>query len=356
MLRFNTAPAPTQSSQVLRDCALQPVLAHMRRFQVLQKLDWHELVALAKTAKVVELAAGRCLTRPGRVLQGRWFLLNGVLLDATDNQRIHSGRSRGQAQIYPGNNHLVALSKVVLLRVDEACAIASGRCEAVDMSSSAGASADLWLTRLAASPLLQALHRRLGTVGWQQWFAGFDRVSAVQGQKLIAMGDAPRYFYLVRSGEVCVEVSGKTPGSVRLQAGGFFGEDALLTQQPRNANVLMSRAGELLRGETVHLEYLMDALWWNMRRMAQSSSDTAVQNQCAVPAPVILPSDASSAALRHWVDQLSPPTQAGLLDPELRLQTQPRAIGPHGGLLDLALLLLVHRGFRPVLGGQAGGG
>jgi len=340
----------------LHDCALQPVLAQMRRFQVLQKLDWHELVALAKTAKIVELAAGRCLTRPGRALQGRWFLLTGVLLDATNNQRIHSGRSRGQAQIHPGNKHLVAHSNVVLLRVDEASAIASGNAEVTDMSNAANSPADLWLTRLAASPLLQALHRRLGTVGWQQWFAGFDRISAAQGQKLIVMGDVPRYFYLVRSGEVCVELPGKMPGDLRLGAGAFFGEDGLLTHQPRNANVSMSRAGVVLRGEMVHLEYLMDALWWNMRRVAESKTGSVDQASPALPslAPVALPSDGTSVALRDWVDGLSQPTDAGLLDPNLLLQAEPHAVDAYEGLLDFALLLLVHRGFRPAIVGQAG--
>ena len=97
---------------------LDPLLQRMRRFQFLRELDWAELNELAASAVVVELAAGRCVTRPRRSLPGRWFLLDGVLVDEVTGRRLRSDRKCGQAQLYPGYEHLVALTKVRLLRVD----------------------------------------------------------------------------------------------------------------------------------------------------------------------------------------------------------------------------------------------
>jgi len=62
---------------------------------------------------------------------------------------------------------------------------------------------------------------------------------ADQGQEVIRQGDAGDLFYLIRSGSVDVTVDdGKTRNKVaELKQGQFFGEAALITDEPRNATV-----------------------------------------------------------------------------------------------------------------------
>lgn len=101
MFRKSLSPSPLPPARsgalggALSDPQLQQMLSAMRRFQVLQRLDWHELAALAKSAEVIEIAAGRCVTRPGRPLSGRWFLLAGVLRDPVLKRRLSGSRKRG---------------------------------------------------------------------------------------------------------------------------------------------------------------------------------------------------------------------------------------------------------------------
>ncbi len=69
------------------------------------------------------------------------------------------------------------------------------------------------------------------------------------GTRVIRQGDAGERFYLVRRGklEVSVAEDGRTQRVVaELGPGGFFGERALLQNEPRNATVTTSDATELL--------------------------------------------------------------------------------------------------------------
>ncbi len=58
---------------------------------------------------------------------------------------------------------------------------------------------------------------------------------AQPGERLIRAGDRADNIYFISSGEVEVRVSGR---QIRLQAGEFFGEMALLSGQPRSADVI----------------------------------------------------------------------------------------------------------------------
>ena len=336
---------------------LDPLLQRMRRFQFLRELDWAELNELAASAVVVELAAGRCVTRPRRSLPGRWFLLDGVLVDEVTGRRLRSDRKCGQAQLYPGYEHLVALTKVRLLRVDSPVppvipAQQSGSIESViDVLEPT----DRWLTSIAASPLLQTLYRRLGQAGWRHWFAGLEPVAMARGQRIISSGDPARYFYLVQSGRVRIAMDSRetalamaenTTTAISVGEGGFFGEDGLLTGAPRNATAMMSGSGVLLRGERVHLEYLLDALWWELRRGPVRELGFAPGE---APSAIVVPSCASGAALRRWLAALA-------RYPELTVGVPDQFANAQAGVLDLALLLLAHRGTRLVLADAPAGG
>ncbi|QDU87704.1 Macrolide export ATP-binding/permease protein MacB [Pirellulimonas nuda] len=60
------------------------------------------------------------------------------------------------------------------------------------------------------------------------------------GETIIRQGDAGDYFYLIRSGRVAVEVQekGTTSRKAELTEGHYFGEAALIHEQPRNASVI----------------------------------------------------------------------------------------------------------------------
>ena len=162
-----------------------------------------------------------------------------------------------------------------------------------------------------------------------------------RGQTLLEAGAEPRYFYIVREGQARIELADQRRPNLLVGAGGFFGEDGVLTQQPRNAKVVMSEAGVLLRGEKVHLDYLVDALWWYMRHKKNITNSKT--------RPLTLPNWRSSLALRSWLDGPARPICNDSATADLLVQSTAGYPSSRHALQDLALLLLVHRGARPVL-------
>ncbi len=63
------------------------------------------------------------------------------------------------------------------------------------------------------------------------------------GTIIVRKGDRGDAMYLIASGAVEVETTG---GKIRLEEGAFFGEMALLSRQPRSANVTAVRSTDLL--------------------------------------------------------------------------------------------------------------
>ncbi len=79
---------------------------------------------------------------------------------------------------------------------------------------------------------------------------------AVQGEAIIKAGAIGREMYFIVSGEVEVVTA---RGGVSMGAGGFFGEVALMTSQPRNADVVARSYCELLMLKKKDLDALMAA-------------------------------------------------------------------------------------------------
>jgi CRP-like cAMP-binding protein len=95
-----------------------------------------------------------------------------------------------------------------------------------------------WLGTLAEVPLFEGLSkrhlRRIAKLARIRRFA--------DGSAMVRAGDAGRTFYVLLDGSAKVNRPGRR--SVRLGAGAFFGEMALIDESPRSADVVA--AGEVL--------------------------------------------------------------------------------------------------------------
>ena len=80
-------------------------------------------------------------------------------------------------------------------------------------------------------------------------FGRFEPLPVAAGQVVIHQGEVGDYYYLVREGsaQVTRAVSGSTVTLARIEPGEGFGEDALISGEPRNATVTMLSAGLLMR-------------------------------------------------------------------------------------------------------------
>jgi rhodanese-related sulfurtransferase len=76
----------------------------------------------------------------------------------------------------------------------------------------------------------------------------FQRNAFKRGDVVIRQGDAGDYYYLIEQGRCLVtrDVAGSTVELAELKAGDAFGEEALVSNSPRNATVTMKTDGVLL--------------------------------------------------------------------------------------------------------------
>jgi CRP-like cAMP-binding protein len=104
---------------------------------------------------------------------------------------------------------------------------------------------NLWVFRLLQSRAFA----KLPTGNIEKMFQRFEEVAAKPGEVIMREGDAPDYFYVIREGSAAVSkyLDGAPQVVAYLNEGQVFGEDALLSNQPRNATVRIMQGGRLMR-------------------------------------------------------------------------------------------------------------
>lgn len=102
-----------------------------------------------------------------------------------------------------------------------------------------------WAYRLLQAPAF----RRLPSGNLEKLFHAFVEQVVAPGAHVVEEGDPPGDFYVVREGTASVtKTIDAVPKVVAyLEEGDAFGEDGLLSSQPRNATVRMLQGGRLLR-------------------------------------------------------------------------------------------------------------
>ncbi|MCK7592326.1 cyclic nucleotide-binding domain-containing protein [Pseudomarimonas salicorniae] len=102
-----------------------------------------------------------------------------------------------------------------------------------------------WVFRLLQS---RAFHK-LPTGNIERMFSSFEEISVRAGEVVIKEGDSGDYFYVIKEGAASVSkfLDGAETVVAYLVRGDCFGEDALLSNSPRNATVKMMQDGRLMR-------------------------------------------------------------------------------------------------------------
>ena len=103
-----------------------------------------------------------------------------------------------------------------------------------------------WMTRILQSKAFL----QVPPANIQAMFMRMEEVPVKAGETIIKQGDDGDYYYIIKSGKCKVTRASKTGTELTLATlgdGDAFGEEALLTEAKRNANIVMTTDGVLMR-------------------------------------------------------------------------------------------------------------
>lgn len=112
-----------------------------------------------------------------------------------------------------------------------------------------------WMSALLSSPLFEFIP----PTNIQTLFSKFEEQKYDAGDVVIMQGEPGDYFYVIQAGKVKVErtIGDKTQLQAELNPGDNFGQDALISDVPRNATVSMITRGTLMRLSAPDFESLL---------------------------------------------------------------------------------------------------
>ena len=221
------------------------------RFEPFASLDRSELELVARNSRCLALPGGRWLLRPGRALRGHHFLLSGSVATLRPAGVISAGQEASRQALYPGASGLRTLSVCRILQVPEPV-IDFLRAVSQPAQLVLGEPEDCWQARFLGTGLMAALPPAV----WQSVLGRLQSRTVLVRERIIRERDPEsRFCYVLAEGIARVERQG---GCLTvLQPGELFGEDALITREPRNASVVMETDGRVMSLDALEFRRLL---------------------------------------------------------------------------------------------------
>lgn len=221
-------------------------------------LSAEHLQKLGATAVVQELPAGQLLFEEGALDNDTVYVLSGEVALASKktgaSRKVRGGDDEARyplANLKPRQFKATAKTAVRILRVDSQLLdtlLTWDQVAGIEVTEFEGDESDVaWMRRLLESRALL----RLPAASIQTLFARFEEVSMKSGQIIIRQGEAGDFYYVIKRGRCRVV---QKPGDAKpmvaladLTEGDGFGEEALLSEAPRNATIAALTDGALMR-------------------------------------------------------------------------------------------------------------
>lgn len=216
-----------------------------------------------KNSELTELKKGKFLFKRGEVDNKSYFLLEGVVeLQSPKNTfEVHPGTDTSNyalAQFQPRQYSAYVKKNAVFLSIDKKLLDSLADKDGIydsdrttgmvvsDDSSQLEEDVD-WMSRILKSDLFS----KLPPSNIQKIFSRIEPIEVQKGEVIVQQDDPGDYFYIIEVGKA--EVVRKTTQSnklIKLESlaiGDYFGEEALISEYPRNASVVMKSDGDLMR-------------------------------------------------------------------------------------------------------------
>jgi len=173
-----------------------------------------------------------------------------------------------------------------------------------------------WLLLLLQSRIFY----RLPPMNILEILASLEEVSVLEGQKIIAIGEEADSCYFIKKGkvQVCQNIDDEYLTVAYLGRGDFFGEEGLLKDSPRNADVIMLEDCVLMRLVKKDFDRLLKKP--TLQAFSFELANNQVQNQEAAWLDVRL---AEEFSLQHLTHALHLPL------PDIRLKSRQLPLNQH---------------------------
>jgi CRP-like cAMP-binding protein len=216
---------------------------------------------LAEQTRVERFSEGEKIFSAGDQDTDILFLMAGVVtlqLDAAHQTQVVAGSETAQYAITSVNprqfDAIAASETVTIARVDsllleklltwgESTPLA-GRGES-GVSSGPTTEESEWMMNMLQSHVFL----KLPASNIQELFSRMEEITTQPGDEIIRYAESGEYFYMIKDGECSVNRPSNNDDEtvVILGRGDSFGEEALISDAPRNASISMLTSGKLMR-------------------------------------------------------------------------------------------------------------
>ncbi|MBT8065842.1 MAG: cyclic nucleotide-binding domain-containing protein [Gammaproteobacteria bacterium] len=229
------------------------------KFSPFDTLESANFADLLDNIQIRHATAGQVLFEKGDTEKRSIYLLAGTLSLRNDDQvlgTIEGGTDEARnpiAKALPRQLSAVAADDVEYFSIDSELVDVTltldhtGIYEVGDISSELNGSEGDWMSALLRTKTFQLIPPQ----NIQMIFMRLKRVDFKAGHVVIRQGSKGDHFYIIRSGR-CM-VTRETPGNgnnidlADLGVGATFGEEALISNEPRNATITMQTDGTLMQ-------------------------------------------------------------------------------------------------------------
>lgn len=241
------------------------------RFVPLQSLVPSDRSQLAKQSSLVNYQPGQVIFSRGELARTQAFLIDGEieLLDERGAGRLRAGDPEARYALAPGQRRAqtaLCLKPAQVLFVDRELLDVmltwsqTGGVEARELAAAGdGDNAQDWMTALLQSKAFL----RIPPGNIAQIFASMEPVTFEAGQIILKQGEPGDYYYVVTEGRAQVVLEDPNGNSeeelAQLGVGRAFGEEALVSGEPRNATVRALTRCSLMRLASASFARLLKA-------------------------------------------------------------------------------------------------
>lgn len=252
--RYNNKPGTMNNTTDTID------IETLKGLEPLSVLSDDRLGELAKQTIIEYLDSDVHLFREGDHDNQAVYLLNGEIELSNETKNYSHIISAGTEESWhplapkqPRQLSAVTLSPVEVIRIDQDQLdglLTWDQMTATDDkadTSSGSASRFGWISNIQPT----ATFRSLPAANIEKMFERMERIEVNKGDVIIRQGDPGDYYYLIDHGEAVVtretENGEEIATLAKLGYGNSFGEEALISDKPRNATVTMLTNGALMR-------------------------------------------------------------------------------------------------------------